>query len=1282
MTEGKRPSERIGQPLRPEDRRGSVAPKSDTRGSGSLPPFPVLEYRKEIVETFQRAPTILVVGETGSGKTTQIPGMLLAASAPDARIAVTEPRKIAARSVARFVAEQEGCKLGEKVGFQTRDEKEISEDTRLAFVTDGIILRKLQYDPLLKEYDVVMVDEAHERSLNIDFLIGLLKRAQELRAKEQMKPLKIVVASATLEKEKFAAYFGGAPLVEVPGRLYPVHEHFLPDPLGDVDEEEINYIRAAVDRVGEIMRRGKRGDILIFMPGEEDIRATIKKIEEELKDLHIECIPLYGQLDAADQDKIFHKPRGPRVIVATNIAETSITPPYATTIIDSGLIKQKEYNPESDFESLLPVQHSQAGCKQREGRAGRVEEGDYYALFSRKNLERRPKFTKPEIQRLSLDHVVLTMKDMGIADVYSFPFIDKPEAGQLEQAVKTLQALGALDADGNITEIGKSMAEFTIEPKVSRMIIEAQKYHCAETVCTIAAFIGSTKPVFFRPRDEPERTEADRSHRSFHHSSSDFLTYLNVWRAWEASDFDRRWAKDSFLSSKALDEIGRIRAELMQTLKKNGAGSTKNGENEEAITKSIASGLIANLCVRQGRYTYTRQRDGADQLKIHPGSSTFQDTPEIIAAHRVRSSKSDRGGINSFLMHVQEIRPEWLSDIAPHLLKRMEGWGETFIFDASRGMTFERIRYRIRDTSYEFDSGEKQVQGEKATAMIIDAIFSNSIDSSSKVYKAHQKNIQLRSELLMFFHRSGGQTKRVTDAALRDFYTTQLAGASTLAEAEARYEQLLLSRAAYITPEEEARVIQENPSTLLVGGKSCPVVYGYDEEKGRRTASVRLDDEKMIRSLPDDFSLALPDGTPVLFQYYLYGEGGKTLQELRRIFKEKEEKGVWEAFQYKWQLKNDTVFHDFREQEREMNRKEESHRRFPRFVRSYEEEQAREQKEEAEKKEAERGAILANDMEATADDFLQQGDSGQVLIQFIPLEADTLPPLPTPEKYGEGGALIAYPGYVDLYMQKSHDRRFGIAYFRRKDDAEKESNIAQEKYNYERLVRRRKILFKEVDRVWEFCELYDSFLAGNFSAGIGERRTLMENVRWYINERGEVSLKGLKESIDDVEFLRYELFKVLQYARLAEWKEGTSEWASNEDSPVSINKGEIPELGAIQEILKEWGSLLEERWRREVLGGEGLTEVPRPESRKEKRERLLRESCEEVHAQVVVLFGEWIGNDPKTIEKYMRIFDGAHPFGSLAIEGSGPGKPIQKIEKKKLQQWVEEILEKETGENS
>lgn len=623
--------------------------------------LPIKEFEKEIKEVIKKNDSAIIVGETGSGKTTQIPLMLLDEIDPKKKIAVTQPRRVAVRSVAKYVAEQAKTRIGDKVGYQVRFEDHTTEGTRINFMTDGILLRKISSDPLLTEYSVVMVDEAHERSLNIDFSLGLLKDIQAKRVAKGLEPLKIIVTSATLEKEKFEKYFDKSPLIEVPGRLFPVDMNYSTENFDD-------YIQAAAEQTMIVLNKKKDGDILIFMPGQEEIKQTIDKINHnlppDLKD-QVEVLPLYGEMSPEDQDKIFAKTPKRKIIVSTNIAETSVTIDGVAHVIDSGLIKQTNYNPQTGIKTLDCVRHSKSGCKQRAGRAGRTQPGSYWALYSKEDYNERLEHQLPEIKRSNLANVVLQMKQLGIDDIGAFNFIDKPDAGAIEATLTTLKNLGALDENNRLTKLGEIMADLPIEPRYSRMILEAQKFNCVEELVIIVSFLGG-RSVFVRPKEK--ENEADRAHRQFINPTSDFLSLLNVWKQYQAHGYRYEWARDNFLHGKVLEEVRQTQYQLLGILRKHQLLSAKDpvkGDLEQNVAKAVTSGLIDNLMVRYSRFGYKRVTDFSyytPEIFIHPSSSQFSVRPEILVSGEiVKSSKI-------FARNNQEVKPEWLIEVAPQVL--------------------------------------------------------------------------------------------------------------------------------------------------------------------------------------------------------------------------------------------------------------------------------------------------------------------------------------------------------------------------------------------------------------------------------------------------------------------------------------------------------------------------------------------------------------------------------------------------------------------------------------
>lgn len=619
--------------------------------------LPIDEHRKEIIDTIRANQVTVVVGETGSGKTTLLPQMMYNAGfCSTGIVGITEPRRIAATSVAKYVAKQLHVSCDGEVGYQVRFDAHINPSTKVKFMTDGILLRELQNDPVLSKYSVIMIDEAHERSQNIDFTFGLLKEAIVQRPE-----LKVVVSSATIDTDKFSRYFGDAPVIEVSGRTYPVEilwDDVAPNFLGWAGVNVQELVDHVTKKVVEIHRNERPGDILVFMTGADDITKVTNELEQQ-KLRGLEILPIHGGLTPEEQQKIFgHYPGKRKVIIATNIAETSITIDGVVYVIDSGLIKQSHFHPESGIQSLDVVQHSQAGCNQRMGRAGRTQPGKCFRLYSEFDFQGRAMYTQPEILRKSLSSVVLTMEYMRIENIKQFDFIDSPDAEAFSEAYETLVALGAVKKDvSGLTAIGAAMAHLPLEPRVARMVIEAQEYGCVEEVVTIAAFL-SVWNVFMRPKDKSR--EADGKHYVFKDPRSDALTFLKVWREYKDYNYSRKWCFDNFLNGKTLLEIKSIRSQLVQALQRSHVDITST-EMEESVMKSVAAGLVHNLMRYEGYHVYDGIfRNSLHDVFVHPGSSTFggNDSSWIVAAEVVRTTKQ-------YARCVSEVKVEWLPSLAP-----------------------------------------------------------------------------------------------------------------------------------------------------------------------------------------------------------------------------------------------------------------------------------------------------------------------------------------------------------------------------------------------------------------------------------------------------------------------------------------------------------------------------------------------------------------------------------------------------------------------------------------
>ena len=631
--------------------------------------LPVYEQKQKILDCMEKNKVVIVESPTGSGKTTQIPVILYEAGyATNGMIAVTQPRRIAALSVSEFISKQMGTPYPGLVGYKMRFEDNTGADTRIKIMTDGILLQEMKLDPWLSKYSVIMVDEAHERSLNIDFILGLLKRVLRERS-----DFHVIVSSATMNTQAFSDYFDGAPIVSIDTITYPVSVIYDPITGGATTATEagcdmlLSKICATVDRVLDNDEGSDiNGGILIFLPGEKIIKDCVDRLLHCPFSRHLHILPLYGRLSKEEQERVFDDPPAgkKKVIVTTNIAETSVTIHDITTVIDSGLAKLNFYSPRTFTSSLNETPVSKASCNQRKGRAGRTHEGVCYRLYSRKDFEARPLYTTEEIYRTDLSEVVLRMAELGITDFYDFDFIASPGREGIIGAVDTLHMLGALDEDNTLSAIGKMMVLFPLEPRISRIIVEAVMRFpdVLDKTLTAAAFLSANSP-FLLPANE--EMEARKAHHRFRDMSGDFGTYLNLFNAYKQSDYKEKFCKKNYLDDRVMAEIDNIKWQLGQIVgEKLGLPIIENSGNMSDYLCCIAAGMIQFVCIRTGRENYRSLT--ADHICIHPGSVMFRQDPLfIVAGEIVRTSRI-------FAMSVSPLTKPMLDVINPTLFEKLK----------------------------------------------------------------------------------------------------------------------------------------------------------------------------------------------------------------------------------------------------------------------------------------------------------------------------------------------------------------------------------------------------------------------------------------------------------------------------------------------------------------------------------------------------------------------------------------------------------------------------------
>jgi len=623
------------------------------------PALPISARRDDIRAAIERHPVVIVCGETGSGKTTQLPKMLLEmglAGNPDARgrIGHTQPRRIAARAVAARVAEELGTELGDVVGCKVRFHEQVGARTAIKIMTDGILLAETQGDRDLREYSAFILDEAHERSLNIDFLLGYMKQLVARRPQ-----LRVVITSATIDAERFSRHFDNAPVIEVSGRLYPVEVRYRPVG-GDAedttrDEEET----ALADAINELCSEGP-GDVLVFLPGEREIRDAADTLRRHGM-RNVEILPLYARLSAAEQDRVFKPAGARRIVLATNVAETSLTVPRIRYVVDTGDARVKRYSYRNKVEMLRVEAISQAAAKQRAGRCGRVANGICIRLYSEEQFDKRPAFTDPEVLRSSLASVILRAKSLGLGEVGEFPFLDPPPPRAIADGYALLHELGAVDEQNELTAVGSELARLPLDPRVGRMLIAAREEHCVAQVRIIAAALSVQDP---RERPLDKAQAADERHARFAHERSDFLSHLKL-----AALFDNKMEKacrENFLSVPRMREWRDVAGQLERTLRELRWQETSvNAETTEgyrAIHRALTAGLLGNVGVRnepEGSYGGAR----GITFWLHPGSGVKKPGRWIAAAELVETTRL-------FARSVAAIEPRWLEEIGAHLIRR------------------------------------------------------------------------------------------------------------------------------------------------------------------------------------------------------------------------------------------------------------------------------------------------------------------------------------------------------------------------------------------------------------------------------------------------------------------------------------------------------------------------------------------------------------------------------------------------------------------------------------
>ncbi|MDH6518051.1 ATP-dependent helicase HrpA [Streptomyces sp. SAI-135] len=728
--------------------------------------LPVSQKKDDIAAAIRDHQVVIVAGETGSGKTTQIPKICLELGrGVTGMIGHTQPRRIAARTVAERVAEELDTPLGEAVGWKVRFTDQVNPDaTFVKLMTDGILLAEIQTDRELRAYETIIIDEAHERSLNIDFLLGYLAQLLPKRP-----DLKVVITSATIDPERFSRHFGDAPIVEVSGRTYPVEVRYRPLLEEDSDDSDRDQITAICDAVEELQGEGK-GDILVFLSGEREIRDTADALVKK-NYRFTEVLPLYARLSHAEQHRVFQPHTGRRIVLATNVAETSLTVPGIKYVIDPGFARISRYSHRTKVQRLPIEPVSQASANQRKGRCGRTSDGICIRLYSEEDFDARPEFTDAEILRTNLASVILQMTAAGLGDIEKFPFIDPPDHRNIRDGVQLLQELGALDpaqkdVRKRLTDTGRKLAQLPVDPRLARMVLEADKNGCVREVMVIAAALSIQDP---RERPADKQTQADQQHARFKDETSDFLAYLNLWRyireqqKERGSSSFRRMCKQEYLNFLRIREWQDIYTQLRTVAKQMGIHLNEDDAPDQSVHVSLLAGLLSHIGMKDVKDGNKNEYLGARNAKfaIFPGSALFKKQPRFVMSAELVETSRLWARVNA------KIEPEWVEPLAEHLLKRTYSephWEK----DQAAVMAYEKVTLYGVPIVAQRKVNYGRIDPESSRELFIrNALVEGDWRTHHKFFADNRK---LLSEVEELEHRARRRDIVVDDDTLFDFY--------------------------------------------------------------------------------------------------------------------------------------------------------------------------------------------------------------------------------------------------------------------------------------------------------------------------------------------------------------------------------------------------------------------------------------------------------------------------------------------------------------------------------
>ncbi|MGW5736491.1 MULTISPECIES: ATP-dependent RNA helicase HrpA [Streptomyces] len=833
--------------------------------------LPVSQKKDDIAAAIRDHQVVIVAGETGSGKTTQIPKICMELGRGlRGMIGHTQPRRIAARTVAERVADELNTPLGEAVGWKVRFTDQVGADTYVKLMTDGILLAEIQTDRELRAYDTIIIDEAHERSLNIDFLLGYLAQLLPKRP-----DLKVVITSATIDPERFSRHFGDAPIVEVSGRTYPVEVRYRPLLEEDSDDSDRDQITAITDAVEELQGEGK-GDILVFLSGEREIRDTADALNKK-NYRFTEVLPLYARLSHAEQHRVFQQHTGRRIVLATNVAETSLTVPGIKYVIDPGTARISRYSHRTKVQRLPIEAISQASANQRKGRCGRTSDGICIRLYSEDDFLARPEFTDAEILRTNLASVILQMTAAGLGDIEKFPFIDPPDHRNIRDGVQLLQELGALDPTQKdpkkrLTEQGRKLAQLPVDPRLARMVLEADKNGCVREVMVIAAALSIQDP---RERPAEKQTQADQQHARFKDETSDFLAFLNMWRyvreqqKERGSSSFRRMCKAEYLNFLRIREWQDIYTQLRTVAKQMGIHLNEDDAPEQRVHVSLLSGLLSHIGmkdVKESKDSDPKQRGGRGEylgarnakFAIFPGSALFKKPPRFIMSAELVETSRLWARVNA------RIEPEWVEPLAQHLLKRTYSephWEK----DQAAVMAIEKVTLYgvplVTDRKVNYGRIDPEVSRD---LFIRNALVEGDWRTHHKFFAANRR---LLTEVEELEHRARRRDILVDDETLFDFYDQRVpedvvSGAhfdSWWKKKQREEPEMLDFERSMLINERAGDVSKDDyPDTWRQGPLKFKVTYQFEPGADADGVTVHVPLQVLNQVTPDGFDWQIP----------------------------------------------------------------------------------------------------------------------------------------------------------------------------------------------------------------------------------------------------------------------------------------------------------------------------------------------------------------------------------------------------------------------------------------